>query len=98
MTWLKQSETTSNNGQREESFTSNGYLWCDLEETTGRRDVDYYAERHGADATITVNDMPAISGKDRLEYNGRVWHIDRIRRDYDHWTLIAEAYSYDEPL
>jgi head-tail adaptor len=97
LTWLKRTVAKNpNNGQDEETFTENGFLWGSVELTTGRKSIDYGAEQTGADATIRLRNYPTVSALDRLELKaeGELWVIDHVRRGDN--ELICEVMKYDE--
>jgi head-tail adaptor len=98
LTWLKRTVAKNpTNGQDEETFTENGFLWGSVELTTGRKATDYGAEQTGADATIRLRNYPTVSALDRLELQteGELWVIDHVRRGDN--ELICEVMKYDEP-
>lgn len=95
--WLRRSTTkNAQNGQDEETFTGNGYLWGALEQTTGRTSSDYGAEQTGADVEIRVRNYPTLSPLDRL-YSAEwdeTYILDSIRRANN--ELVIEAHVYDD--
>lgn len=77
------------------THSPNGYLWCSVVETNGRRQTDAGATQTGADAEIRVRNYPTVSPLDLLEDEvlGYVWHLDSISNGDD--ELIVTAYRND---
>lgn len=72
-----------------------GLLWGRVEETYGQRQEDYGAERTGSQADVYVRNLPALDADtDRLEWDGRTWRIDHIRRN-GRLEIICRCYSFD---
>ena len=87
----------ANTGEEVESFTASAtYLWCNVDETNGRREVSYKVRLTGADATISVRQYPDLSALDRLEDvgTGQVWRLDWVRRGTN--ELVCDAFRWDE--
>lgn len=84
------------NGQDEETFTPDAYLWGRVEVESGRKQADYGANQTGADATIYVRNLPTVSALDRIEAVEweETWVIDRVRRGNN--ELILDCFRYDE--
>jgi head-tail adaptor len=97
LTWKKRTATKNpQNGQDEETFNDNGFLWAGVEADTGRVLRDYGSEQTGADVTIRVRNYPALSALDRLyssEWN-ETYIIESIGRGNN--ELICTAFLYDE--
>ena len=95
--WLQHSLTKETSyGQEKETWTSIGWLWCKLEETSGRSSKDYGAEQSGAELEIRIRNYPAISTLDRFfspKWN-QTYIIDTIRRGDN--ELIVDAHVYDD--
>ena len=94
--WKKRTITkNAANGQDEESFADNGFLWAAIELTAGRKQTDYGATQTGADATIRIRNLPAVSALDRLEAVEweELWVIDHVRRGDN--ELVCECVKFD---
>jgi head-tail adaptor len=96
LTWKRRTTTKNTvNGQDVETFIDNGFLWANIEITSGRKQTDYGAEQHGADATIRVRNWPTLSALDRL-YSAEwdeLWIIANLRRGDN--ELVCECVKYD---
>lgn len=96
-TWLQRSTSTSSIGQQEETFSSNGYLWCAIDNVSGRKQTDYGAQRTGNYSTIRIRNYPAITAVDRLQDNlDNIWVIESITKG-DNET-ICDCYKFDEAI
>jgi head-tail adaptor len=85
-------------GEDEETHTPSGYLWCNVNETNGRRGIELGATQTGADATIRIRNYPSVKATDLLrdEARSHTWRIDSIHRGED--ELIATCYRLDSLL
>ena len=96
LTWKRRTITKNTvNGQDEEAFVDNGFLWGNIDLTAGRKQTDYGSPQTGADATIRVRNYPALSALDRL-YSaewGELWIVANLRRAEN--ELICECVKYD---
>lgn len=95
--WLKCTKTqNSTNGDLEETWSANGYLWCSVEETNARQaQPEYDSPQTGVDVEIRVRNYPALAVIDRLEdtYYGYLYKLVGIRNGDD--ELIVDAYRLD---
>lgn len=89
-------ETDPDTGSVEESFVPSGWLWCSVEETSGRRQSEYNAPETGANADIRVRNFPALSALDILEDEdaGYYWKVDSIHNGDN--ELVCDCYRRDE--
>jgi len=95
--WLKCTKTKNeDNGDLEDTWSANGYLWCAVEETNARQGQNEYdAPQTGVDVEIRVRNYPALATIDRLEdtYYGYMYQITGIRNGDD--ELIVDAFRRD---
>lgn len=95
--WLKCTKTKNeDNGDLEDAWAANGYLWCSVEETNARRGQNEYdAAQSGVDVEIRVRNYPALSTTDRLEdsYYGYTYVLEGIRNGDD--ELIVDGFRRD---
>jgi head-tail adaptor len=98
MEWMQQSFVQNSLGEKEEVFTSNGYLWCCIDTQTGRRQTDYGAPRSGATATIRIRNYVGVVPLDRLRNAefGEFWVIDSI--SYGDDELICDCYRFEDDI
>lgn len=74
--WLKRTRATKDGfGAPVETYPSQGYLWCAVEEVTANRESVKDAQRQVTTATIRVRNFPAIGPGDRLSGGGFVWSV-----------------------
>lgn len=96
LTWKKRSTTkNADNGQDEESFADNGFLWANIDMTAGRKETAFGSPQTGADAIVRIRNLPAVSALDRL-YSAEweeLWIIDHVRRGDN--ELVCECYKFD---
>jgi hypothetical protein len=96
--WYVGSRTTdTDSGEKKLQLSANGYLWCNVEETNGRRG-DEAGERTGADATIRLRNYPAITVDDMLldETFDQWWRIDTLYQGDN--EMVLQAFRHDSTL
>ena len=75
--WLQRTAGTPDGyGQRRDTYPSQGYLWCALEDVAGNRTVEKESEKQVTSATVRIRNYPAVVPGDRLgDADGGIWTV-----------------------
>ena len=82
------------NGQKVDTFTDNGKLWCWVEEKKPKEEPMYGARQHTVEADIHLRGYPTVADTDRFYdlYSERTLQVKGIRYDFGAGETVVEAY------
>lgn len=82
--WLQRGRGAGDGfGQKADTFASQGYLWCAVEDLDGGRASAKESEHQERTATVRIRQRPGVAAGDRLR--------DPIRGDV--WTVTATTFD-----
>ncbi|VTR95238.1 : Phage_H_T_join [Gemmata massiliana] len=75
--WLQRTKGAPTSfGERQDTFPSQGHLWCAVEDVAGNRDTQKESERQLTTATVRARNYPAVVAGDRLvDADANTWTV-----------------------